>query len=333
MPLYNKTLYTAIEISKTLDNINQLSYEKAREDLIVQISQMYFLAQNTAEQIRLIDENIVRLKGLRDITVAFYENGMAVEVDVKRVNINIENLSVQRDNATSMLEQQYNMLKYVMDYPADKEIEVTSVNPQETIKANLTGMSTNLYELQILEKKQTLAEQQKRMAKEGYLPSLSLSGNLAFTAYTDRLKNWFHSGESNHWYDSNGIGLSLRIPVFDGFEKRSKIRKAQIDIENARLEYENATKSLETDYLNATNDMMNSERNFRKQLDNYNLARDVYDVTADQYREGVASMTAVLQDEMRVSEAQNNYLSAHYNYQIANLKLLKITGQLKSLTE
>ena len=294
---------------------------------------MYFLAQNTAEQIRLIDENIVRLKGLRDITVAFYENGMAVEVDVKRVNINIENLSVQRDNATSMLEQQYNMLKYVMDYPADKEIEVTSVDPQETIKAKLTGMSTNLYELQILEKKQTLAEQQKRMAKEGYLPSLSLSGNLAFTAYTDRLKNWFHSGESNHWYDSNGIGLSLRIPVFDGFEKRSKIRKAQIDIENARLEYENATKSLETDYLNATNDMMNSERNFRKQLDNYNLARDVYDVTADQYREGVASMTAVLQDEMRVSEAQNNYLSAHYNYQIANLKLLKITGQLKSLTE
>ena len=333
MPLYNKTLYTAIEISKTLDNINQLSYEKAREDLIVQISQMYFLAQNTAEQIRLIDENIVRLKGLRDITVAFYENGMAVEVDVKRVNINIENLSVQRDNATSMLEQQYNMLKYVMDYPADKEIEVTSVDPQETIKAKLTGMSTNLYELQILEKKQTLAEQQKRMAKEGYLPSLSLSGNLAFTAYTDKLKNWFHSGESNHWYDSNGIGLSLRIPVFDGFEKRSKIRKAQIDIENARLEYENATKSLETDYLNATNDMMNSERNFRKQLDNYNLARDVYDVTADQYREGVASMTAVLQDEMRVSEAQNNYLSAHYNYQIANLKLLKITGQLKSLTE
>lgn len=220
-----------------------------------------------------------------------------------------------------------------MDYPADKEIEVTSVDPQETIKAKLTGMSTNLYELQILEKKQTLAEQQKRMAKEGYLPSLSLSGNLAFTAYTDKLKNWFHSGESNHWYDSNGIGLSLRIPVFDGFEKRSKIRKAQIDIENARLEYENATKSLETDYLNATNDMMNSERNFRKQLDNYNLARDVYDVTADQYREGVASMTAVLQDEMRVSEAQNNYLSAHYNYQIANLKLLKITGQLKSLTE
>ncbi|MGM9712847.1 MAG: TolC family protein [Prevotella sp.] len=332
MPLYNKTLYTALDISKTLDRINRLSYEKACEDLIVQISQMYFLAQNTAEQIRLVKENIRRLEGLRDITVAFYDNGMAVEVDVKRVNINIENLSVQRDNAISMLGQQYNMLKYVMDYPADEEIELTPVNPDETIKAQLTGVSTSLYELQLLEKKQTLAEQQKKMAKEGYLPSLSLSGNFALTAYTDKFKNWFHSGESNHWYDSNGIGLSLRIPVFDGFEKRSKIRKAQVDIDNAKLAYENATKSFQTQYLNATNEMMNSERNFKKQLDNYNLAQDVYDVTADQYREGVTSMTAVLQDEMRVSEAQNNYLSAHYNYQIANLNLLKITGQLKALT-
>ena len=43
-------------------------------------------------------------------------------------------------------------------------------------------------------------------------------------------------------------------------------------------------------------------------------------------------MTEVLQDEMRVSEAQNNYLSAHYNYQVANLSLLKLTGQLDKLT-
>ena len=42
-------------------------------------------------------------------------------------------------------------------------------------------------------------------------------------------------------------------------------------------------------------------------------------------------MTEVLQDEMRVSEAQNNYLTAHYNYQIANLTLLKLTKQLDKL--
>ena len=90
-------------------------------------------------------------------------------------------------------------------------------------------------------------------------------------------------------------------------------------------------KSLETQYLNATNDLMNNRRNFYKQKDNYQLAEDVYEVTTDRYREGIVSMTEVLQDEMRMSEAQNNYISAHYNYRVTNLTLLKLTGQTESL--
>ena len=115
MPLYNQTVYTSIEIARTLNQLNELSYEKAKEDLVMQISKMYFLAQNTVEQLNLVRDNIARLKELRDITVAFYDNEMAVEVDVQRVNINLENLQVQYDNAKAMLTQQYNMLKYVMD--------------------------------------------------------------------------------------------------------------------------------------------------------------------------------------------------------------------------
>ena len=119
--------------------------------------------------------------------------------------------------------------------------------------------------------------------------------------------------------------------MFDGFDKRSRIRKAKIDVENARLSYTNALKNMETQYLNAINELQNSERNYRKQRDNCRLAENVCKVTNDRYREGISSMTEVLQDEMRVSEAQNNYLTAHYNYQIANLTLLKLTKQLDKL--
>lgn len=111
------------------------------------------MAQNTSEQIRLVNDNIRRLEELRDITQAFYDNQMSLEVDLKRVNLNIENLTVQRDNAAAMLEQQYTMLKYVIDYPADKNIKVTDVNPNqiETVKAD--GLNVNLYELQLLQQK------------------------------------------------------------------------------------------------------------------------------------------------------------------------------------
>ena len=118
LPLYNQTLYTTLSIAKTMDETNRLSYEKAREDLILQICKMYYLGQVTAEQIALIKANITRLEELKEITLAFYDNGMAMEVDVKRVSINLENLKVQYDNAQAMLEQQLNLLKYIIDYPA-----------------------------------------------------------------------------------------------------------------------------------------------------------------------------------------------------------------------
>ena len=331
MPLYNQTVYTAVDIARTMNELNRLSYEKAREDLILQISKMYYLSQNTAEQIALIKENISRLNELSSITQAFYDNGMAMEVDVKRVNINLENQRVQYDNAQSMLTQQLNLLKYVIDYPADKEIALTPVDTENTTSVSLTGLDNNQYELQLLQSKQKLVEQQRKMIGQGYIPSLSLTGSWMYSAYTDKAKNWFHSGPSNHWYNSSGIGLTLRIPIFDGLDKRAKMKKAKIEIENAKLSYENALKNMQTQYLNATNELMNSQRNFRKQKDNYLLAEDVYQVTTDRYREGIASMTEVLQDEMRMSEAQNNYINAHYNYQVANLSLLKLTGQLETL--
>lgn len=331
MPLYNQTVYTAVDIARTMNELNRLSYEKAREDLILQISKMYYLSQNTAEQIALIKENISRLNELSNITQAFYDNGMAMEVDVKRVNINLENQRVQYDNAQSMLTQQLNLLKYVIDYPADKEIALTPVDTENTTSVSLTGLDNNQYELQLLQSKQKLAEHQHKMIGQGYIPSLSLTGSWMYSAYTDKAKNWFHSGPSNHWYNSSGIGLTLRIPIFDGLDKRAKMKKAKIEIENAKLSYENALKNMQTQYLNATNELMNSQRNFRKQKDNYLLAEDVYQVTTDRYREGIASMTEVLQDEMRMSEAQNNYINAHYNYQVTNLSLLKLTGQLETL--
>lgn len=331
MPLYNQTLYTTMSIAKTMDEMNRLSYEKAREDLMLEISKLYYLGQTTAEQITLVKANITRLEELKDITVAFFDNGMAMEVDVKRVNINLENLKVQYDNVQAMLEQQINLLKYIIDYPADEQIALTPVNPENITPVALTGLSEGLYELQLLQSQKVMAEQQKKMIGYGYIPSLNLTGNWMFSAYTDKGYHWFHSGPSNHWFRSYGLGLSLRVPIFDGLDKRYKTRKATIDIENIKLAQENTRKNLQTQYLNATNDLMNNQRNFKKQKDNYLLAEDVYTVTMDRYREGITSMTEVLQDEMRMSEAQNNYISAHYSYRVTTLLLLKLTGQIESL--
>ncbi len=331
LPLYNQTLYTSMDVARIMDQLNRQGYEKAREELMMEISKLYYLGQTTNEQLEILKKNIGRLEELKNITEAFYDNGMAMDIDVKRVRINLDNMKVQYDNAQAMLMQQMNLLKYMMDFPMEKNFALERVQAEKLSHTELTGLSENLYEIQMLESQKTLAEKQRKLIRNGYIPSLSLSGNLSTSAFTDKARYWFQDNPSSKWYTSYGVGVSLRVPIFDGLEKRNKIRKAEMDIENARLNLENTRKNLQTKYLNATNDLMNSERNFFKQKDNYLLAEDVYAVTIDRYKEGIASMTEVLQDEMRMSEAQNNYITAHYNYQLNNLVLLKLTGNIESL--
>lgn len=331
LPLYNQTLYTSMDVARIMDQLNRLGYEKAREELMMEISKLYYLGQTTNEQLEILKNNIGRLEELKNITEAFYDNGMAMDIDVKRVRINLDNMKVQYDKTQAMLVQQMNLLKYMMDYPMEKNFALERVQAEKLSHTELTGLSENLYEIQMLESQKTLAEKQRKLIRNGYIPSLSLSGNLSTSAFTDKARYWFQDNPSSKWYTSYGVGVSLRVPIFDGLEKRNKVRKAEMDIENARLNLENTRKNLQTKYLNATNDLMNSERNFFKQKDNYLLAEDVYAVTIDRYKEGIASMTEVLQDEMRMSEAQNNYITAHYNYQLNNLVLLKLTGNIESL--
>ena len=43
MPLYNQTLYSSIQLSKKLQDISLASYEKAKEDLTVEVAKIYYL--------------------------------------------------------------------------------------------------------------------------------------------------------------------------------------------------------------------------------------------------------------------------------------------------
>ena len=160
----------------------------------------------------------------------------------------------------------------------EKEIKVTDINPGQIDEVNACGLNTGLYELQLLDQKKVLAQKQTKLAKDAYLPTVSLTGNLMYSAYTDKFENWFRSGDSNHWYGSNGIGIQVRVPIFDGFGKRSKIKKAKAEEESARLGYEDAYKKLQADYMNAVSEVNNSQRNYKKQFDNYTMAQDVYNV-------------------------------------------------------
>ncbi len=334
MPLYNHTLYTSIHIAKQMEEISQMAYDKAVEDLTTTTAEIYYSAQTSLEQQHLIDENVRRLTELRDITLAGYENGIAMEVDVNRVDVNLENMKVQLANTQSVYEQQLNLLKYVMGISAETSLTVERPDMERERKmAPHKGLSEDLYELKIVEAQQQTLTMQRKSISQGYLPTLSLVGQLGYTNYSEHFNRIFHASDTKKWYNSFYWGLSLNIPIFDGFEKTVKLRKNKIEQMQKQTELSDLRQKLATDYANGINQCENNYRNYLKQKDNYRLAEKVYEVTLDQYREGVASMTALLQDELNMSNAMNNYINAYHSYKLSELKLLKLSKQLSLLTE
>ena len=335
MPLYNQTLYTGIQIADKMKEISEASYEKAKEDLTVEISKLYYLAQTTAKQIELIRSNIGRMESLKSITSAFYDNDMALKVDVQRVDINLENLRTQLTNAEAMYEQQLNLLRYTLDFAPDTPILLSTLKGYMDYDDSylLRGLSPDLYELQLLNMQSEVLQKQKKMINQGYLPTLSLVGATQWTAFTDKFENYFHTHPTNKWYNHTYWGLQLNVPIFDGLAKRNKSRKVAAQYTQLQTTIADTEKKLQTQYQNSLNDWHNNIRNAERQRDNYRLAESVYLVTSDQYKEGVASMSDLLQDEMRMTEAQNGYISALYKYMVSELSLLKLTGQLNRLTD
>lgn len=332
MPLYNQTILAAIDVAKTVEKINSLSYEKAVEDLTMQISKVYYMAQASQEQERLTSENILRMEELYSITEALYQQGVVMEVDLNRVRINLQNLKTQNDQSNTLHCQQLNMLRFLMDMAPETPLEVTHM-AENIDQLHTTGVNVGLPELLLSAQQKILAEQRIKTVKAGYLPTLSLTGYAGASVYQEKFRHFFHtSAATDNWFGNCYIGLSVRIPIFEANSKKLQIRQYRYDAQQAANRMELMRKQLDEDYTNATLQLNHNMEVFRTQSESRCQAEDVYNVTEEQYKEGVASMTALLQDEMQLRTAQTACVQALCQCRLAQLDLLRLSGNLSQLS-
>ena len=332
MPLYNQTILAAIDLAKTVEKINSLSYEKAVEDLMMQISKVYYMAQASKEQERLTNENILRMEELCAITEALYQQGVVMEVDLNRVRINLKSLKTQHDQSHTLHSQQLNILRFLMDMAPETSLEVTRMaENMEPLPA--TGVNEELPELLLSAHQKTLAEQRIKTVKAGYLPTLSLTGYAGALGYQEKFHHFFHtSAATDNWFGNCYIGLSIKIPLFETNSKKLQIKQYRYDMQQAANRMELMQKQLDENYANALLQLNHNMEVFRTQSESRCQAEEVYNVTEEQYKEGVASMTALLQDEMQLRTAQTACVQALSQCRLARLDLFKLSGNLSQLS-
>lgn len=329
VPLYNATIYAAINAAKVVESLNRTAYEKARLDLAVQIAHVYFMAQATLENRYLLAENIERMDSLCRITEALYHSGVVLEIDYTRVDINRKNLIAQRDQVVMLYGQQMNLLRFLLNLDATEPIDVVRM-PQDITKLPIGGLNEQLPELQLIDQKLSLLDKQIRQTQAGYLPSVTLAGQVGYMGFQERFGDFFKGSESN-WFGNAYVGLNVTIPIFDANKRKLQIRQYRHEQEQARnnrlLQYDQLREQYDNDVLQ----IAQTERMFMTQRENLRQSTDVYGVTEIKYKEGVSSMTELLQDEMRLREAQGNLVSAHYQFNKSQVDLLRLSGNLDEI--
>lgn len=331
--LFNQQVFTGLQAAKKSESYYNLSADLTEEQIIEQVANTYYQVLVNRQKLNVIDTNIKNVKVVENIIGNQYKNGLARKIDVDRIKVNLTNLQTQQEQIQNAVTQLENQLKFYIGMPVQTAIILPLTELSEAITLPALADSVSLVgrtEIKLLNVQQDLLKLQRKAYVSEYYPSLSLTGNFSYTGQSDKF-DLFKSNGSAFWYDASAIGLTLKIPIFNGFATRSRIRQADVDLKKAAEDRRQTTNSLNMAYENAKISIRNSISTINTQRENVMLAQEIYKSTQNNYNNGLAALTDLLDTENALTEAQNSYIQALLNYKIAEIQLIKSNGNIKSL--
>lgn len=332
--IFNQQVFTGLKAAKSSEEFYRLSAQLAEENLIQQVATNYYQVIITRQQMDVIEANIDRVAQLEKITNNQYELGLAKKIDLDRIKVNKSNLEAQREQLEYAVVQQENLLKYYMGMPVSQSITIpeTEVDKLESEAVSLLGETEldveNLLDFQVLKKQEDLLALQLKANKAEFYPTLSIGGNYVYNTQSDKL-NVYSSKALN--FDMSAVTLTLRIPIFDGNARRSRVRQANVELKKVHEDLRNQSNALAMAYENARIQIKNSLNTIESQRANKEFAEEVFNSTQNNYKNGLASLTDLLTAETDLVDAQNSYNEALLNYKVAQIELVKSSGQIKTL--
>ncbi|WP_442589005.1 TolC family protein [Pedobacter sp. AW31-3R] len=331
--LFNQQVFTGLKAAKTSESFYNLNADLTDEQVIEQVANGYYQVLVSRQQLNVIDTNIKNVKVVEKIISNQYANGLAKKIDVDRIKVNLTNLQTQREQTINAVVQLENQLKYAIGMPVNTDIvlpadEFSKIETMPVLadSINVAGRT----EIKLLNVQKELYELQRKAYVAEYYPNLSLTANISTTGQSGRFDLFSRNG-SALYYDASAIGLTLKVPIFDGFATRSRIRQANVDLRKVDIDIRETTNGLNLAYENAKIQLRNNINTIKTQRQNVQLAQEIYNSTQNNYNNGLAALTDLLDTENALTEAQNSYTQALLNYKIAEIQLIKSNGNIKSL--
>jgi len=164
----------------------------------------------------------------------------------------------------------------------------------------------------------------KRYRFEG-LPTLAAFGSAGYNRSSDKLSDLV-----NKPYPGFSLaGLQLNVPIFDGLQRRNRVKSAKLKLEKAENDLDNAKRGIEFQTKSAQSTLANALKTTESRKRTMDLANTVLDLAQKKYKAGVGSNQDVIIAQGDFLRSQNGYFEALLSVVNAKADLQKALGLLK----
>lgn len=324
--LFNQTAVTGVKLARTASEASKLQLELTREELIYNVSATYYGIQVLQDNLGRIRENISNLENTVRINGSLKDNELVSQNVYNRLVINLENLKNQFENQQLSLDHHTTLLNYLMNSEISDSISVEAFDYDEIFLTPIEMSIDQRRDIQLQQMQIKIAEYDKKVSVASYYPTLMAGMALGWAGYNSE----FAPGKqlNDDWISNRSFAVSLKIPVFDGFQRNSRVKQKQVAIDRQvntlSMMKSNAVKEMQDaidNYRSNTSQVISS----KKSLD---LAEELFATAQSEFESGITSTTELLNAQNDLSNARTNYSTAVLNLKLAELACRKASGTL-----
>lgn len=328
--LFEPQVFVGLQARKALLESGDLQVKVAEDKVRESVHKNYYAVLIGEKQLAFVQESLKRLQKLSHDMDIMYQNGFAEKLDIDKATVSLNNTKAIENQLKNGIVIGYAVLKMTMGLAqSDTLILKDTLSPVQIkdgiLEENFSYEDRN--EIKFLNKAKQIQGYDIRRHKLSYFPTVAAfygfqkTGQRNSASRTADNSPWF-------WYNTNQIGLSINVPIFDGFQKKYKIEQSKLTLQKTENVLDQAKKGIDLEKTVAKNTLVNAILTMDVQEDNMKLAEKVYNAEKKKYEIGIGSSFSILRSDTDLQQAQSNYFKALYDAIVAKVSYLKALGKL-----
>ncbi|MBR6232042.1 MAG: TolC family protein [Alphaproteobacteria bacterium] len=317
---------TTDQMQAYLDS-ESFQYNAALHNTVLAINQAYFDYLSNGEVLKSAQETMKSYKKSFEETSKRYKLGMAALSDKLLAQTTYKKSELKVIEAENTLKKSGATLATLLNLPTDTEFKLSLPKKDKDITAISTDMTVGQMmeealklrpELKSAESQEQAAKYAIDIAKAGHYPSLSANANVGYNDY------W----KGNDPYRMNGsAGLSLSVPLFNGFKTTYNVAKARYQYAAAQQSTIETQDSVKKEVFNAYQDYQTAVSSYKVNKEVLESAKESERVSFKSYQAGKESILNLLTAQAELAAARQGVATSFYDVLIAKANLYRAIGQ------